>query len=143
MELLDPEHTVATSLAAAHPTALFGSMRNLAGAFGFSGDDVDKPVRILSGGEKARVVLAQMLYDPPNVLVLDEPTNHLDLDTKSMLVATLERFTGTLLFVSHDREFLGRLSNRVLELDGLGYQRFEGGYTEYTVATGPEAPGVN
>lgn len=142
MELLDPNHTVHESLADAHPAASVGSMRNLAGAFGFSGDDVEKPVRILSGGEKARVVLARMLYDPPNVLVLDEPTNHLDLDTKSMLVQTLERFNGTMLFVSHDREFLAALSNRVLELDGTAYRRFEGGYSEYVVETGREAPGI-
>jgi ATPase subunit of ABC transporter with duplicated ATPase domains len=142
MELLEPDHTVHESLASAHPTASIGAIRNLAGAFGFSGDDVEKPVRILSGGEKARVVLARMLYDPPNVLVLDEPTNHLDLDTKQMLVQTLERFNGTMLFVSHDRDFLSALSNRVMELDGTSYRRFEGGYTEYVIETGCEAPGV-
>ncbi len=142
MELLDPNHTVHESLATAHPAASVGSLRNLAGAFGFSGDDVEKPVRILSGGEKARVVLAQILYDPPNVLVLDEPTNHLDIDTKTMLIKTLERFEGTMLFVSHDRAFLRELSTHVLELDGLESRRFDGGYAEYVVDSGREAPGV-
>ena len=118
-------------------------LRNLAGAFGFSGDDVEKPVRILSGGEKARVVLARLLFDPPNVLVLDEPTNHLDLDTKEMLIQTLERFPGTMLFVSHDRAFLRKLSTRVLELDGLESRRYEGGYVEYVRESGHEAPGVS
>jgi len=143
MELLDGDDTIFASLANAHPTASIGSLRNLAGAFGFSGDDVDKPIRILSGGEKARVVLAQMLYDPPNVLVLDEPTNHLDIDTRTMLLQTLEAYTGTILFVSHDREFLGALSDHVLELDGLSWRRFEGGYAEYVRETGREAPGVS
>ncbi len=143
MELLDGDRTVYESLQAAHPMASIGSLRNLAGAFGFSGDEVDKPVRILSGGEKARVVLAQMLYDPPNVLVLDEPTNHLDLETKAMLIKTLEGFSGTMIFVSHDRAFLSSLSNRVLELDGLSHRAWLGGYDEYVRDSGHEAPGVS
>ncbi|MFT6629480.1 MAG: ATPase subunit of ABC transporter with duplicated ATPase domains [Flavobacteriales bacterium] len=142
MELLNGDHTVYESLENAHPLASIGSIRNLAGAFGFPGDDVEKPIRILSGGEKARVVLAQMLYDPPNVLVLDEPTNHLDLDTKAMLIKTLEAYTGTMIMVSHDRAFLSALSTHVMELDGLGSQTFEGGYTEYVTLSGHEAPGV-
>ncbi len=88
------------------PHASIGSLRTLAGVFGFSGDDVEKKCRILSGGEKARLVLAQMLYDPPNFLVLDEPTNHLDIDTKQMLIEALAGYEGTMLFVSHDRHFL-------------------------------------
>ena len=93
-------------------------LRNLLGAFQFSGDDVDKKIRALSGGEKTRLVMARMLLDPPNFLVLDEPTNHLDLATKEMLVEALADFEGTMLFVSHDRTFLRGLSNRVLELGG-------------------------
>jgi ATPase subunit of ABC transporter with duplicated ATPase domains len=118
-------------------------MRSLAGAFGFSGDDVEKPCRILSGGEKARLVLATMLYDPPNFLVLDEPTNHLDMDTKAMLVKALVNFEGTMLFVSHDREFLRALSNRVLEVLPDGVHVYGGGYVEYVARTGHEAPGVS
>jgi ATPase subunit of ABC transporter with duplicated ATPase domains len=117
-------------------------MRTLAGAFGFSGDDVDKSCRVLSGGEKARLLLATLLYDPPNFLVLDEPTNHLDMATKDVLVGALAGFEGTMLFVSHDRRFLRSLSNRVLELTPDGAHAYGGGYSEYVSITGREAPGV-
>jgi ATPase subunit of ABC transporter with duplicated ATPase domains len=143
MEILDPEQTVLQTLEAAYPKATLGSLKSLLGAFGFSGDDVDKRCRVLSGGEKARVVLSRMLYDPPNFLVLDEPTNHLDLDTKEMLVRALSDFEGTLLFVSHDRRFLSALSNRVLELGPDGPKQYGGGYTEYVASTGREAPGLH
>jgi ATPase subunit of ABC transporter with duplicated ATPase domains len=143
MELLEPDQSVIEALRSAFPLATLGSMRSLAGAFGFSGDDVDKPCRILSGGEKARLVLAKMLYDPPNFLVLDEPTNHLDMATKDMLVDALKDFDGTMLFVSHDRSFLAALSNRVLELTADGVHAYGGGYTEYVHQTGHEAPGVS
>ncbi|MBX3271933.1 MAG: ABC-F family ATP-binding cassette domain-containing protein [Sandaracinaceae bacterium] len=142
MELLRPDETVLGAVEREHPKASGGSLRTLLGAFGFSGDDVDKPCRILSGGEKARVVLAQMLYDPPNFLVLDEPTNHLDIETKEMLVAALSGFEGTLLFVSHDRQFLRALSNRVLELTPEGAHAYGDGYAEYVGRVGREAPGV-
>jgi ATPase subunit of ABC transporter with duplicated ATPase domains len=143
MELLEPDQTVIETLRSAFPLATIGSMRSLAGAFGFSGDDVEKPCRVLSGGEKARMVLARMLYDPPNLLVLDEPTNHLDMATKEMLVTALADFDGTMLFVSHDRSFLGALSNRVLELTPEGVHAYGGGYREYVQQTGHEAPGVS
>ncbi|HUS64521.1 MAG TPA: ABC-F family ATP-binding cassette domain-containing protein [Kofleriaceae bacterium] len=143
MELLDAEATVATTLESAFPTASIGSIRSLAGAFGFSGDDVDKPCRILSGGEKARLVLARMLYHPPNFLVLDEPTNHLDMETKDMLVKSLAGFDGTMLFVSHDRRFLADLSNRVIEVTPDGVRQYGGGYLEYTAQSGHEAPGIS
>jgi ATPase subunit of ABC transporter with duplicated ATPase domains len=143
MELLDAEKNVLETLQGAFPLATVGSMRSLAGAFGFSGDDVEKSCRILSGGEKARLVLATMLYDPPNFLVLDEPTNHLDMATKEMLVKALSGFEGTMLFVSHDRSFLAALSNRVLELTPDGVHAYGGGYTEYVASTGHEAPGVS
>jgi len=97
---------------------------------------------VLSGGEKARLVLATLLYDPPNFLVLDEPTNHLDMATKEMLIKSLSSFDGTMLFVSHDRKFLAALSNRVLELTPQGVHVYGGGYTEYVSRTGHEAPGV-
>jgi ATPase subunit of ABC transporter with duplicated ATPase domains len=143
MELLDADATVWESLEARHPKASVGSLRTLAGAFGFSGDDIDKTCRVLSGGEKARLVLAQMLYSPPNFLILDEPTNHLDLDTKQMLIEALAAYEGTLLFVSHDRHFLRALSNRVLELTSEGPRVYGGGYAEYVSMTGYEAPGVH
>jgi ATPase subunit of ABC transporter with duplicated ATPase domains len=142
MEVLDATKTVFETLHDAFPTASIGSMRTLSGAFGFSGEEADKSCRVLSGGEKARVVLARMLYDPPNFLVLDEPTNHLDMDTKAMLVRALEPFEGTMLVVSHDRRFLAALTNRVLELNDEGPRVYDGGYTEYVAVSGHEAPGV-
>ncbi|MEX1367712.1 MAG: ABC-F family ATP-binding cassette domain-containing protein [Nannocystaceae bacterium] len=142
MEQLDPELTVLQQLQVGFARASQGSLRNLLGAFGFAGDDVDKRCRVLSGGEKARVVLAQMLYDPPNFLVLDEPTNHLDMDTKAMLTKALSDFEGTMLFVSHDRGFLGELSNRVLELDEGKARVYDGGYREYVRQAEHEAPGM-
>jgi ATPase subunit of ABC transporter with duplicated ATPase domains len=140
MDILSPDDTVWDSLVKDFPKASIGSLRTLAGVFGFSGDDVEKPIRVLSGGEKARVVLAKMLFDPPNFLVLDEPTNHLDMDTKEMMIETLKEFEGTMLFVSHDRHFLGELSNRVLEINGQSTRFYGGGYTEYVSESGHEAP---
>jgi ATPase subunit of ABC transporter with duplicated ATPase domains len=142
MDLLDGERTVFQSLEDSFPQAGQGSLRALAGCFGFSGDDVEKKCRVLSGGEKARLVMALMLYDPPNFLVLDEPTNHLDMATKEMLIAALSQYEGTMLFVSHDRHFLAALSNRVLELTPDGIHQYGGGYTEYVARTGQEAPGL-
>ncbi len=142
MELLKPEQTVWDTLQDAFPRASIGSLRALCGCFGFSGDEIEKTCRVLSGGEKARLVLASMLYDPPNFLVLDEPTNHLDVGTKEMLVQALSGFEGTMIFVSHDRRFLGALSNRVLELTPEGIVPYGGGYTEYVARTGREAPGL-
>jgi ATPase subunit of ABC transporter with duplicated ATPase domains len=147
LDLLDPDRTLFEQMQHDFPLETQGTLRALLGAFQFSGDDVDKPVRALSGGEKSRLVIARMLLNPPNFLVLDEPTNHLDLETKEMLVAALSNFEGTMLFVSHDRTFLRGLSNRVLELhpdDGDRRPKvFLGGYAEYVVATGQEAPGVH
>ncbi|MCE9669113.1 ATP-binding cassette domain-containing protein [Myxococcus stipitatus] len=142
MDLLDGERTVFQSLEDAFPRAGQGSLRALAGCFGFSGDEVEKKCRVLSGGEKARLVMAKMLFDPPNFLVLDEPTNHLDMATKEMLITALSQYEGTMLFVSHDRHFLGALSNRVLELTPDGIHQYGGGYTEYVARTGHEAPGL-
>jgi len=143
MDLLDGERTVFEQLEYAFPQAGQGSLRALAGCFGFSGDDVEKKCRVLSGGEKARLVMALMLYDPPNFLVLDEPTNHLDMATKEMLIGALADYEGTMLFVSHDRHFLAALSNRVLELTPEGVHQYGGGYTEYVARTGHEAPGLH
>jgi ATPase subunit of ABC transporter with duplicated ATPase domains len=142
MELLDPDRTVYETLEEAFPLANVGSLKTLAGCFGFSGGDADKTCRILSGGEKARVVLARILYGRPNFLVLDEPTNHLDITTKDMIVRSLADYDGTMLFVSHDRQFLARLSNRVLELGPDGPTLYGGGYTEYVARSGHEAPGL-
>jgi ATPase subunit of ABC transporter with duplicated ATPase domains len=142
MELLDGDRTVWDTLVEAFPRASVGSLRTLAGCFGFSGDEIEKRTRVLSGGEKARLVLATLLYDPPNLLVLDEPTNHLDVGTKEMLVEALRGYEGTMVFVSHDRRFLGALSNRVLELGEAGPRPYGGGYGEYVASTGREGPGL-
>ena len=142
MELLEGDMTIFESLEHSFPQAGQGSLRTLAGCFGFSGDDVEKRCRVLSGGEKARLVMAKMLYDPPNFLVLDEPTNHLDMATKEMLINALSQYEGTMLFVSHDRHFLAALSNRLLEVTPEGAHKYGGGYLEYVARTGQEAPGL-
>ncbi|ATJ92153.1 glycosyl transferase family 1 [Acetobacter senegalensis] len=143
MDLLDGDLTIFETLERAFPLANQGSLRALAGGFGFSGDEIEKYCRVLSGGEKARLVMALMLYDPPNFLVLDEPTNHLDMATKEMLITALGNYEGTMLFVSHDRHFLAALSNRVLEITPEGIHQYGGGYTEYVARTGQEAPGLH
>src|ERR1051325_3313348 len=148
LDLLNPDLTIEEQLRQDFPHESIGALRNLAGAFQFSGDDIDKKIRSLSGGERTRLVLARMLLDPPNFLVLDEPTNHLDLATKEMLLESLHDFEGTMIFVSHDREFLRGLSNRVLELGGeSGVEAqphaYPGSYVEYVERTGHEAPGVH
>jgi ATPase subunit of ABC transporter with duplicated ATPase domains len=142
MDVLTGDLTILQWLEERFPKAGQAPLRALSGAFGFTGDDVEKKCRVLSGGEKARLVMAAMLFDPPNFLVLDEPTNHLDLDTKEMLIKALQSYEGTMLFVSHDRHFLAALSNRVLELTPDGVHRYDGGYTEYVERTGQEAPGL-
>ena len=146
MEVLNREKTVFETLYDDFPTASQGVLRTLAGSFGFPGDEADKPCSVLSGGEKARLVMARMLFEPPNLLVLDEPTNHLDIATKDLLVSALSDFEGTMIFVSHDRRFLSSLSTRVLELnpDGPGTPArvYPGGYREYVVMAGREAPGL-
>ena len=142
MDILDGDLTIFQQLEQNFPQAGQAPLRALAGCFGFSGDDIEKKCRVLSGGEKARLVMAIMLFDPPNFLVLDEPTNHLDIDTKQMLVTALSQFEGSMLFVSHDRHFLAALSNRVLELTPEGIEVYGGGYSEYVERTGQEAPGL-
>jgi ATPase subunit of ABC transporter with duplicated ATPase domains len=148
LDLLDPDLTVWEQIEIDFPHESTGALRNLLGAFQFSGEDVEKKIRALSGGEKTRLVLARMLLNPPNFLVLDEPTNHLDLATKEMLVKSLHEFEGTMMFVSHDRMFLRGLSNRVLELGGetgtdAQPHAYPGSYVEYVERTGHEAPGVH
>jgi ATPase subunit of ABC transporter with duplicated ATPase domains len=148
LEILDAGKSVWEQIDGEFPTATISSKRSLLGAFEFSGDEIDKRIESLSGGERSRLVLAQMLFDPPNFLVLDEPTNHLDLATKEMLVQTLSAFEGTMLFVSHDRTFLKGLANRVLDLSGDGRGSlapflFHSPYKEWVERTGHEAPGVH
>jgi ATPase subunit of ABC transporter with duplicated ATPase domains len=148
LDILDPDLQVIEQLQKDFPMDSLGALRSLAGAFQFTGDDVEKRIRSLSGGEKSRLAMARMLYDPPNFLVLDEPTNHLDLATKEMLVEALKDFEGTMIFVSHDRMFLRGLGSRVLELGGeSGTDKqphlYPGSYIEYVQKSGHEAPGTH
>jgi ATPase subunit of ABC transporter with duplicated ATPase domains len=148
LDVLDADLTIEEQLEKDFPHESIGARRSLAGAFQFSQDETDKKIRSLSGGEKTRLVMARMLMHPPNFLILDEPTNHLDLATKEMLIDSLRNFEGTMLFVSHDREFLRGLSNRVLELGGdtgtdTHAHAYPGSYVEYVARTGHEAPGVH
>jgi ATPase subunit of ABC transporter with duplicated ATPase domains len=148
LDVLNVDLTVFEQLSADFPREGVGVIRSLAGAFQFSGDDVDKKIRSLSGGERSRLAMARLLFDPPNFLVLDEPTNHLDLATKQMLVESLGSFAGSMLFVSHDRAFLRGLGTRVLELGGESGTDaqphvYPGSYVEYVRRTGHEAPGTH
>ncbi|MBK9033342.1 MAG: ABC-F family ATP-binding cassette domain-containing protein [Myxococcales bacterium] len=142
MDGLVASHSILDELMAHAPAANQGTLRNLAGAFGFHDDDVQKPIRVLSGGEKARVALAKLLYDAPNLMILDEPTNHLDIVTKRALINALAAYEGTLVFVSHDRQFLRALATHVLELTSAGPHVYGGCYDEYVASTGREAPGM-
>ncbi|HEU4951988.1 MAG TPA: ABC-F family ATP-binding cassette domain-containing protein [Holophagaceae bacterium] len=146
LDLLDPDLTVIEQMQKDFPLEGLGVLRNLLGAFQFGTEDIDKRIRSLSGGEKSRLVMARMMFNPPNFLVLDEPTNHLDLATKEMLIEALKDFEGTMLFVSHDRTFLRGLATRVLELapeDHPEPLKYQGSYLEYVEKTGREAPGVH
>ncbi len=136
MDLLDPGKTVFETMQDAMPNATIGVVRNLCAAFLFQGDDVEKRINNLSGGEKSRVVLATLMARPINVLILDEPTNHLDILTREILLETMQGFTGTLLLVSHDRHFLRCLVNRVFEIDHGEMRIYEGDYEYYLHKTG-------
>lgn len=142
MEQLGADRTVIEELVAHSPTTNLGTLRSLAGAFGFHGDDHEKPIRVLSGGERARLALAKILFDAPNLLVLDEPTNHLDIVTKRALIKALSTYEGTIVFVSHDRTFLRSIASRILELSKEGPHLYNGSYDEYVSSTGREAPGM-
>jgi ATP-binding cassette subfamily F protein 3 len=128
---LEPGLTVYQTLAGDAPVHMVPNIRNILGGFLFSGDDVDKPVRVLSGGERTRLAVARMLLRPSNTLLLDEPTNHLDLDSKDVLLDALEDFGGTLIFVSHDRYFVDRLATKIVEIGGGAALVYPGTYEEF------------
>ncbi len=128
---LHPNLTIIEELEKDAPTHLVPMLRNLLGAFLFPGDDIYKPISVLSGGEKSRVALLKLLLYPSNLLILDEPTNHLDLRSKDVLLDALKAFTGTLMFVSHDRYFIEGLATSVLELGPSGARLFPGDYEYY------------
>ncbi|HKK00580.1 MAG TPA: ABC-F family ATP-binding cassette domain-containing protein [Desulfuromonadales bacterium] len=136
MDTLDPRLSVFDTVQAAIPQATIGVVRNLCAAFLFQGDDVDKRIDKLSGGEKSRVVLATLLARPLNLLILDEPTNHLDIQSREILLEALQAFTGTVVLVSHDRHFLRSLVGRVFEIDHGEMRAYEGDYEYYLHKTG-------
>lgn len=131
LDVLSPANTVMEEVHARVPNSTVGTIRSLLGAFRFSGDEVEKKVSVLSGGEKSRLVLATMLVNPINFLVLDEPTNHLDIGSREVLLEALKEFQGTVMLVSHDRFFLRHLVNRVFELDRHELRTYEGDYEYY------------
>lgn len=141
-EILHPKDTVIGVMTTAFSAANIGNLRSCLACFGFDEDDLDKPTAVLSGGEKARLVLARMLFEPPNFLILDEPTNHLDVESKQALLDALANYDGTMIFVSHDRHFLSELATHVLEIDGGSARVFYEGYKGYTESTGRVAPGA-
>ena len=128
---LDPALTVYETLASGSPLQMVPAIRNILGGFLFSGDDVYKPVRVLSGGERTRLAVARMLLRPSNTLLLDEPTNHLDLDSKEVLLDALVDYGGTLIFVSHDRYFVERLATKIIEIGSGTTAVYPGTYTEF------------
>ena len=128
---LDPDLTVYETLASGSPVHMVPAIRDILGGFLFSGDDVCKSVRVLSGGERTRLAVARMLLRPSNTMLLDEPTNHLDLDSKDVLLDALTDYGGTLIFVSHDRYFVNRLATRIIEIGGGEAHAYPGNYEEF------------
>jgi ATP-binding cassette subfamily F protein 3 len=130
---LDPNAQLLDDLTSVAPTALSDQtrLRTLLGCFLFSDDDAFKRIGVLSGGERNRYALARMLLQPPNFLLLDEPTNHLDLQAKDVLLEALRKYTGTVVFVSHDRYFIDQLATRVFEIEGGQFRDYPGNYEDY------------
>ena len=131
LDVLNPNKTLKDEIHDRIPEATIGYVRNLLGAFLFSGDDVEKKISVLSGGEKSRLVLATILASPVNLLILDEPTNHLDIKTREVLLKAIQEFEGTVLIVSHDRHFLRQVANKVYEVGHGEVRMYPGGYTSY------------
>jgi ATP-binding cassette subfamily F protein 3 len=141
MEVLDREQTIFEAVSEVAPTASRGTIQNILGSLRFQSEDADKKVSILSGGEKTRVVLARILANPVNFLILDEPTNHLDLKTREVLLEALQRFEGTLIFVSHDRHFLREIASKVILIDQGHTTEYAGGINYYLEKSGNHFPG--
>jgi ATP-binding cassette subfamily F protein 3 len=140
IETLDPDATVFDAVRKKLPLEKDGVIRNLLAGFLFRGDEVFKKMKILSGGEKTRVILAYLMSTPHNCLILDEPTNHLDIKSREALLDALKRYQGTVLLVSHDRYFLRAITNRVFEVDHGVINVFEGNYAKYAEEKGLSGP---
>ncbi len=138
-ELEESPRSIIDLFEAEAPTELVPKLRNLLGAFLFQGDDIYKPIKVLSGGERSRIALLRLLLQPHNLLILDEPTNHLDIHSKDVLLEALKKYSGTLVFVSHDRYFIEHLATRVLELGAEGPRNFPGDYQYYLYRLEKEA----
>ncbi|MBC7386208.1 MAG: ABC-F family ATP-binding cassette domain-containing protein [Cryobacterium sp.] len=138
VDVLSPDKTIFQEIYDRIPEATIGMVRNLLGAFLFSGDDAEKKISVLSGGEKTRVVLATLLATPVNFLILDEPTNHLDIKSREVLLEAIRNFDGTVVLVSHDRHFLKAVAKRVFEVDKGEVRAYEGGF-DYYVESSPLA----
>ncbi|MBC8213412.1 MAG: ABC-F family ATP-binding cassette domain-containing protein [Candidatus Marinimicrobia bacterium] len=131
LEALNPSLTVFQTVEGLSNEIGYTQLRSFLGSFQFSGSDIDKKVSVLSGGEKARLALAKMLINPGNLLLLDEPTNHLDIQSQDVLTSALKQFSGTIIFISHDRQFINKICNKVVEIDSGNIQEFEGNYDYY------------
>jgi ATP-binding cassette subfamily F protein 3 len=129
--VLDFERSAWDELYADAPYEMVPKLRDILGAFLFTGDDINKRVGVLSGGERNRLALAKMLLRPSNLLLMDEPTNHLDLFSKEVLLDALKSFDGTVVFVSHDRYFVNGLATRIIEVEGGGLENYYGDYEYY------------
>ncbi|ASD64180.1 ABC-F family ATP-binding cassette domain-containing protein [Bdellovibrio bacteriovorus] len=131
LDVLDPKMTIVDEVHSRIPNAGMGTVRSLLGAFKFSGEEAEKKISILSGGEKSRVVLACILAQPVNLLILDEPTNHLDIKSRELLLDAIKNFPGTVMIVSHDRHFLREVTTRVFEVDKNQIRIYDGDYEYY------------
>ncbi len=131
MDMLDPVNTIIEEVSHSAPNESIGFIRRLCGAFLFSGEDVDKPISVLSGGEKARVSLAKLLASPGTFMLMDEPTNHLDLMSSEELIDSLTNYKGTLLFVSHNQSFVNRLATKIWSITEEGIEEYPGNLNEY------------